>query len=50
MATTTWKSLAYTHQREYAEWITGAKRDETRQRRVTQAIERLEAGTKTPKG
>ena len=50
VATTTWKSLAYTHQREYAEWITGAKRDETRQRRVTQAIERLEAGTKTPKG
>jgi antitoxin (DNA-binding transcriptional repressor) of toxin-antitoxin stability system len=49
-ASATWGGLAYTHQREYAEWITGAKRDETRQRRVAQAIERLQSGTKTPKG
>jgi hypothetical protein len=49
-AKTTWAALAYTHQREYAEWITGAKKAETRERRVAQAVERLAAGTKTPRG
>jgi hypothetical protein len=33
--------LAYTHRKEYARWIDEAKRDETRQRRVTQALEML---------
>ena len=33
--------LAYTYRKEYARWIDGAKRDETRQRRVTQALEML---------
>jgi len=33
--------LAYTHRKEYARWIDDAKRDETRERRVTQALERL---------
>ena len=36
--------LAYTHRKEYARWIDGAKREETRQRRVTQAIEMLRQG------
>jgi hypothetical protein len=36
--------LAYTHRKEYARWIEEAKRDETRQRRVGQAIEMLRAG------
>jgi len=49
-AKTTWAALAYTNQREYAEWITGAKKTETRERRVAQAVERLAAGTKTPRG
>jgi hypothetical protein len=49
-AKATWNGLAYTHQREYAEWITGAKRDETRKRRVAQAVERLTSGSKTPRG
>jgi hypothetical protein len=49
-AKATWAGLAYTHQREYAEWITGAKTAETRDRRVAQAVERLAAGTKTPRG
>lgn len=49
-AETTWAALAYTHQREYAEWITGAKKAETRERRVAQAVERLAAGAKTPRG
>lgn len=36
--------LAYTHRKEYARWIEEAKREETRQRRVTQALEMLRAG------
>jgi hypothetical protein len=36
--------LAYTHRKEYARWIDEAKRDETRQRRVTQALEMLRQG------
>ena len=37
-------ALSYSHQREYVEWITEAKRAETRARRVTQALERLKKG------
>jgi uncharacterized protein YdeI (YjbR/CyaY-like superfamily) len=33
--------LPVSHRREYTEWIGGAKRAETRARRVTQALERL---------
>jgi hypothetical protein len=40
--------LSYTHQKEYAEWITGAKREETRQRRLKKTIEMMQAGVKTP--
>lgn len=38
--------LAYTHQREYVMWINEAKREETRQRRITKAIEILKQGKK----
>lgn len=41
-------ALSYTHRKEYVRWITEAKRDETRQRRLHRAIELLQAGTKTP--
>jgi uncharacterized protein YdeI (YjbR/CyaY-like superfamily) len=34
-------SLSFTHRREYVEWITGAKREDTRARRVAQTLERL---------
>jgi Bacteriocin-protection, YdeI or OmpD-Associated/Domain of unknown function (DUF1905) len=44
----TYDALAFTHRREYARWITEAKRDETRQRRVEKAIEMLRAGVTTP--
>lgn len=37
-------ALAFTHQREYVTWITGAKRAETRERRIAKAIERIEQG------
>ena len=38
------EALAYTHRKEYARWIEEAKRDETRQRRVTQALQMLREG------
>ena len=38
--------LSYTHRREYVMWIEDAKRPETRQRRVQQAVEMLKAGKK----
>jgi len=36
--------LAYTHRKEYARWIDDAKRDETRERHVAQALEMLREG------
>lgn len=36
--------LAHTHRKEYARWIDEARRDETRRRRVTQALEMLRQG------
>ena len=36
--------LAFTHRKEYAVWIAEAKKDETRERRVSQAVEMLKAG------
>jgi hypothetical protein len=36
--------LAYTHRKEYARWVDEAKRDETRQRRVVQALQMLREG------
>ncbi|GAB1691433.1 YdeI/OmpD-associated family protein [Krasilnikovia sp. M28-CT-15] len=36
--------LSFTHRREYVEWIVGAKRADTRTRRVAQTLERLRAG------
>jgi hypothetical protein len=43
-AAAAYERLAYTHRKEYARWIAEAKRDETRDRRVVQAIEMLRAG------
>jgi hypothetical protein len=36
------QKLAYTHQREYVNWILEAKRPETRQRRIVQTVEKLD--------
>lgn len=36
------RSLSYSHQREYLQWITEAKRPETRARRIDRSIEMLE--------
>jgi hypothetical protein len=39
-------SLAYSHKREYVDYITEAKKEETRVQRVTQTIEMLKKGKK----
>jgi hypothetical protein len=36
--------LAYTHRKEFANWVMEAKRDETRERRVAKTLEMLRAG------
>jgi hypothetical protein len=38
--------MAFTHRKEYARWIEEAKREETRERRVAQALEMLREGKK----
>jgi uncharacterized protein YdeI (YjbR/CyaY-like superfamily) len=40
--------LSFTHRREYAEWVGGAKRPETRERRLVKPVEMLRAGVKRP--
>ena len=39
-------AFAPSHRREYVEWITEAKRPETRDKRIAQAIEMLTQGKK----
>jgi hypothetical protein len=41
-------SLSYTNRKEYALWISSAKKTETRHRRLQQAIEKLLQGLKNP--
>jgi uncharacterized protein YdeI (YjbR/CyaY-like superfamily) len=38
------EALAFTHRKEFARWIAEAKREETRDRRVAQAVEMIRAG------
>ena len=40
-ARTKFDALSFSHQREYVTWIEGAKRADTRQRRVAETVERL---------
>jgi uncharacterized protein YdeI (YjbR/CyaY-like superfamily) len=42
----TFDGFAYTHRKEYVQWIESAKRPETRQRRITEAVSRISKGTK----
>ena len=39
-------SFAYSYQKEYARWITSAKKPDTREKRLKEAIERLNKGEK----
>lgn len=43
-AKTAFEALAFTHRKEFARWVTDAKREETRDRRVSQAIQMLHEG------
>ena len=43
-ARTTFEAFAPSHRREYVEWITEARRDETRARRLAQTVEWLAEG------
>ncbi len=42
------EKLSYTHRKEYCRWITEAKKEETRLRRLEKAVETLRNGMKTP--
>ncbi|HET7608165.1 MAG TPA: YdeI/OmpD-associated family protein [Gammaproteobacteria bacterium] len=42
------ESLSFTHRKEYCRWITEAKKEETRARRLARAIELLTDGVRTP--
>ena len=43
-ASAAFAGMAFTHRKEYARWVADAKREETRQRRVQQAVEMIRAG------
>ncbi|HWF24447.1 MAG TPA: YdeI/OmpD-associated family protein [Solirubrobacteraceae bacterium] len=43
-ASAAFANLAFSHRKEYARWIEEAKRDETRDRRIAQALEMLREG------
>ena len=40
----TFENFSYSHKKEYVEWITGAKREETREKRLKTAIQWLAQG------
>jgi hypothetical protein len=42
-AKTIWDGLAYTHRKEFAQWISSAKQEETRHRRAAKAVDMLVA-------
>lgn len=41
-------SLSYTNRKEYVQWITGAKKDETREKRLRESIQKLADKKKSP--
>jgi hypothetical protein len=43
-ASASFERMAFTHRKEYARWVTEAKKEETRQRRVEQAVEMIRTG------
>lgn len=42
------ESLSYTHRKEYCRWISGAKKEETRAKRLEKAVVMMRAKVKTP--
>jgi uncharacterized protein YdeI (YjbR/CyaY-like superfamily) len=43
-AQATWEKFSYSHKKEYVEWITGAKTEETRLKRLATSIEWISEG------
>jgi uncharacterized protein YdeI (YjbR/CyaY-like superfamily) len=43
-ALTAFENFSYSHKKEYVQWITEAKREETRKQRLTTAIEWMAEG------
>ncbi len=43
-AATSFESMSFTHRKEYVRWISDAKREETKQHRVQQALDMIRAG------
>ena len=43
-AAAAFERMAFTHRKEYARWVAEAKREETRERRVAQAVEMIRTG------
>jgi bifunctional DNA-binding transcriptional regulator/antitoxin component of YhaV-PrlF toxin-antitoxin module len=42
------ESLSYTHRKEYCRWITEAKKEETRSKRLEKAVDMLKKKVRTP--
>jgi Domain of unknown function (DUF1905)/Bacteriocin-protection, YdeI or OmpD-Associated len=42
------EKLSYTHRKEYIHWVTEAKKEETRSRRLEKSVSMLKSGVKTP--
>jgi hypothetical protein len=47
--TPTFEALAFTHRKEWARWVTEAKRADTRASRIERTVEALRAGQKAPR-
>jgi hypothetical protein len=45
-ANKTFENFAYTHRKEYVQWVESAKKPETRQRRITEAVSRIARGNR----
>jgi hypothetical protein len=43
-ASAAFEGMAFTHRKEFARWVAGAKGEDTRERRVTQALEMIRTG------
>lgn len=39
-----WQAFSYSHKKEYAEWVADGKKEETRKRRIAQALEMIREG------
>ena len=43
-------ALSFTNRKEYVQWLSSAKRPETRQKRLAEVAEMLKSGRRTPTG